>query len=386
MTVEDKKILAAKFDKAWSLLADTQPTMLASAHKIHTPRPLVTELVEYASIATVGPVDVLVVSNVEFIFGLKEAERAGDISINSITFVSDDPVKTAFATKAGCAVVSNISNDMKGKFDLVLQNPAYKNGLFRKFMKLGLDCLAPEGVMIQVSPDERGTINRKNETTLKLMRTNGLVEVLDSDKHFNVGTVTPIVTYIFNKGEATNTKLLEVEMTAEEALTDSIIKKIAAKKEELGSLTAKTMGTPPRKGDKSEVDMLKAVSATGATYDTAPADTVRFFDNADGVYFLNPFFNISSSTVVTATGPLYIHKDNIHTLSSDVAYTAEEFARLFTSDAIKFMMSFYRGSYWRNKGWILNEIPQIPTDVTDVNAYFGFTAEEVAHIESSLTK
>ena len=175
-----------------------------------------------------------------------------------------------------------------------------------------------------------------------------------------------------------------IEMTADELLTDSIINKIAAKKEELGSLTAKTMGTPPRKGDKSVVDMLKAVTVDGGVYDTASADTVRHFDDATGVYFVNPFFNVSSSTVVTATGPLYIHKNNIHTVSSDVRYTAEEFARLFTSDAIKFMMSFYRGSYWRNKGWIINEIPQIPTDVTDINAYFGFTAEEIAHIEASI--
>jgi len=63
-------------------------------------------------------------------------------------------------------------------------------------------------------------------------------------------------------------------------------------------------------------------------------------------------------------------------------YTIDELKRILYSDAIQFMLSFYRGPLWITKTWTLREVPLIPKDVDDINQFFGFTDEEIAYIEN----
>lgn len=343
------------------------------AHNIHTPQKLVEEILSKINLNG----NILVMFNVEFVISLV---YTSNIAPENITFYSDHNNKSEICSKMGVKYITNLETDMK--FDVVLANPPYKQGLFREFMRKCLaDLLNDNGVLVQISPDETEGKNRKNEKTKQLMVDYGLQQIIPA-AHFFKGVVTsaPIITYFFDKSKEFNESILDKELTPEEALTKTIIGKIISKKATVGHLGHKTVGNPPIKGDQTLVRTLSSITKDGPVWEDLPKDKVRYVDNGKDLFFTSRFFGMNPvDYAYKGKGPLYI-STRIYGIENANGYSEDEFNAIFNCKEVKFLLKHFRGSNTFCVGWSLREIPLIPKKTADISLFFNLTTEEKKHI------
>lgn len=275
----------------------------------------------------------------------------------------------------------NEAKNMGLKFHGMVLNPPYKQGLFREFMQLGLeDLLHDDGVMAQISPDDTDPNNRKNEKTLPLMKKYGLQEMEYCQDDFDVVASAPIHTYYFNKSKPYNPKVFNKTLSPEDQLTKDIVDKILAQKSVVGTLTQKTVGNLPEKGNPNLVTALSTVTKDGPVWEDLPLDKVRYVNNGQDYFFTNRFFGMNKyDFAYKGVGPLYI-SSRVYCIGNAVNYSEKDFNKTFNCLEVKFLLKIYRGTNTFTKGWSIREIPLIPAGTTDTSTFFGLTQKEKDHI------
>jgi hypothetical protein len=361
-------------DKYFKFIKE-RPALFNGSHNIHTPQALVNELLDKVQLTG----NILVMFNIEFIISLIHTYN---IDPTTIYFYSDHKNKNKICDQLGIKYINDLETNMK--FDVVLANPPYKQGLFRSFMQIILEKLSTDnGIVVLVSPDDTNPRNKKNEKTVPLMKNYGLQEIIPSGHYFDVSVSSPIVTYYFDKSKVHNQKIFNKTLSVEEKLTESIIQKIKAK-QSIGTFGHKTVGTPPQKENLTLVKALSTITKNGAVWEDLPMSEVRFVVNGQDYFFVNRFFGMNVKDVAyKGQGPLYI-STRIYPIENASVYTEDKFNEIFNIKEIKFLLKVYRGTNTFTKGWSLREIPLIPIGTSDYKSFFGFTDEEEQHIINEL--
>ena len=275
--------------------------------------------------------------------------------------------------------------NMGKKFSAGVTNPPYKQGLFRDFMLNLLEHLIEDdGVLAQISPDDTDPNNRKNEKTLPAMKKYGLQEMEYCQDDFNVVASAPIHTYYFNKAKPYNPKVFDKQLSPTDQLTKNIVDKILAKQSLFGTLTQRTIGSPPLKGNSTLVTALSTVTKDGPVWEYIPISKARFVENGADYFFTNKFFGMNNyDHAYKGTGPLYI-SENVYGIGNATTYTEKEFNVVFNLPEIKFLLKYFRGSNTRCLGWSIREIPLVPAGTTNVKTLFNLTDEEKDHVLNAI--
>ena len=272
----------------------------------------------------------------------------------------------------------NEATNMTKKFSVVLTNPPYKQGLFRTFMKIGLeDLLTNNGVMIQVSPDDTQPFNNKKDETVPLMKKHGLQTLENVHDQFNtdLGTSAPIMAYYFDKTKPHNPDVFT--LTANEQMAMNIVDKITAKVKQVGALFHGAVGNTPEKGNHTMVRALKTIHQDGPVFEDLPMSKVRYIENGEDYYYVGRFYGKSDyNHAYKGTGPLYIHDGNMLVIGNAKSHTEDEFNAVMNLSEIKFALNCWTAGNRTTKGWGLGKLPVVPAGITSKDNWFGLTEEE----------
>ena len=162
----------------------------------------------------------LVMLNVEFVISLVYTYN---IAPENITFYSDHDNKSEICSKLGVKYITNLETDMK--FDVVIGNPPYKQGLWRVLMQQALDL--SKKYVVMVSPDGTIQTSTKYADMKTMLEAGGIQSVTPCQADFeaegvNVVTSSEICYYVFDKTKAANQAVFNKLLTKEEQLTLSI--------------------------------------------------------------------------------------------------------------------------------------------------------------------
>jgi hypothetical protein len=160
-------------DKIYKALATKGGVTFTEGHDIHTPRPLVEEILSKVNLRG----KILVMFNIEFVVSLVYTYN---IDPETITFYSDSKDKTEFVKHLGAKYITTLGTDM---FDVILSNPPYDavmegndqtKKIWISFIHTCLDRLNKEGSLGFVCPPSWVL---SNDAKLKKVRN----KILESD-------------------------------------------------------------------------------------------------------------------------------------------------------------------------------------------------------------
>ena len=138
------------------------------SHDVHTPQPLVEEVLSYLPLSNST---ILVLFNVEFVISLVYTYN---VDPNRITFFTDHTNKSLICTRMNIKYTDTLETDMK--FDIIVGNPPYNDNsgnrgsghtLWTEFVKLAYNKLVkPEGYLVYVHPSGWRQYNHKLRSTM----------------------------------------------------------------------------------------------------------------------------------------------------------------------------------------------------------------------------
>lgn len=127
------------------------PDLFSDGHSVHTPQPLVEEILGQIDLVNK---DILVLFNVEFVASLVYTYN---VNPDRITFYSDSANKNRFAVKIGVKYTDIMPTDMK--FDVVVGNPPYADSVdsggttwARIISKVFSDIVKNNGLVAMIHP------------------------------------------------------------------------------------------------------------------------------------------------------------------------------------------------------------------------------------------
>ena len=147
---------------------------LNGSHDFYTPCSLVNEIL--SNIPLKG--NILVMFNIEFVISLVYNYN---VDPDRITFYSDHINKTRMAEHLGVnKYITTLGTNMK--FDVVVGNPPYKQGLWRTLMKQALEI--SNRYVVMISPDGTIKTSTKYDEMKSLLEEGGIQSVTPCQKFF----------------------------------------------------------------------------------------------------------------------------------------------------------------------------------------------------------
>ena len=325
---------------------------------------------------------ILVLFTVEWALYLQE------VGYNNVCVASNgDAVIEALCEKLGLKY-QDISETEKNnmKFDVVVGNPPYKQGLWRKLMKQALGLTRQH--MIFVCPNATVENTTKFNELKSLLSANGIQQVVNCQEYFvnegvNVITNSEIAYHVFDVTQPFNQTVFSVTKLSEaELLAKAIVEKV-----ENNNSTDYLTQTRKIGKSKNDVPVITSITKDGPVIvhssQVNPAH-IKVVDSPSEYFYVNQFFGMNrDDTVYQTDQPIAINTERVYAIGNINSFTVDQFKKIYFSKLIRFVLAQYRGKCMRCLGWSIRKLPVIPTDV-DLYAYFGLTQEEINFIESTI--
>ena len=347
------------------------------SHNIFTPKSVAKNLLNRVQVDGT----VLVLFNVEFVVSLVYTYN---VDPEKITFYSDHSNKNTICDELGIKYITSLDADMK--FDVVVGNPPYKQGLWRSLMQKALH-LSKKHVLL-VSPDCTTKTSRRNADMKAVLEEGGIQSVIPCQKAFkaagiDVVTSSEICYYVFDKTTAFNPQVFNKPLTNEDLLTQSIVDKIKAKKVN-GTLGMDKIGSKNKKST-GKVLTLQSVRKSGAILDQEDRNKVRVISNSQDCFYSNRFFGMNPVDEIYhhPGGDLGV-SSRIYAIGNIGTFTVDQFKKIYLSKLMRLYLGYFRGTNKFCLGWSIKELPIVPATTTNLYSYFGLTQAEIDHVETTI--
>jgi hypothetical protein len=273
------------------------------------------------------------------------------------------------------------------KFDVVIGNPPYLNGLWREFIKRS--CALSREHVIMIAPDGANIYSARGARIREEMVSDGVQSVTDVTKYFPTVNSGSIVCYVFNKTISANVRAFDKSSIADQIVLKVLEKSHQTLRCEIGNQSKKFIDAKRYNScQKGLVPVLESISVNdpnkiafiskklAKTYEKSQYWFVtRFFGQADG----SP---VTDSDIDTAISHRLIA---IQKIGSE---TAEEFQKVYCSKLFRLVIRIARNGKFDTPMFILKKLPRIDctkiwTD-QDLYDHFGLSDAEIQYVESSI--
>jgi hypothetical protein len=325
---------------------------------------------------------ILVVDTLEFIPVL----LAFGVNKCNIAYIAPYEFKGKMASTLGVTVIQDTLLTWKTnmKFDVVIGNPPYKQGMWRKFLEKSLP-LASE-MEIFITPNATIETTVKCDKLTRILKDNGIQRVVPCHYPYfkDVITSSEISYHIFNKNVKFNHTLFHRILTESEKLTISIVAKIKQEKEKVGGLTQTMKNGQKQKGSSGIIDVITNVTQSGVTFVKGSRADNKIINQSENFVFVNKFFGMNPTDLIyTHFGEIGVSDNDVYYISRE-GLSAKDFERIYLSKLMRFILAYYRGTNSRTLGWSIRELPIVETCVLNLYAHFNLTQEEIDYIEATV--
>jgi len=391
------------FEKIWNLLHDKEGDLDiktkvdADGKYIRTPWTLCEEIIAQIkdSAGDLSKKKVLVVDTVEFIPVL----LAFGVNKCNITYVAPYEFKGKIAKALGVNVVQESLFTWKTnmKFDVVVGNPPYTDGVWKEFLAKFISIADDKGIVCSINPDSTMNHSKTGKELREFFLSNG-IQIKKNCANSFPNISMPSISYIlFNKSLSGKADVFAPD-SIEFAVTSKVL---ALKSAELIINSGKTETAQLRKAGKlldnpfnGARQIIESVSKTGINYKFInPADEKsqsKSFNVQGRVLITYQHFGINMITPVyeIADISIYAYSINIHIIKINENETLNGFNSVYLSKLYRFVLSQLRGSHTMTRFPYIQALPKLDLSriwpSSELYAHFNLTQEEIDYIEATI--
>lgn len=368
------------------------------AHSMHTPQPLVEEILSPLLLSG----KILVLFNVEFVISLVYTYN---VSPDNITFCSDHLNKELICRKIGIVniITSLPENNKNMKFDYGLANPPYTNGVWRKIIK---KLMKITDHIALVAPDDRVPRGNQAKENLKDYVSFGLQKIENVDEHFpGVSPGAPIVLYFLDKTKPTDLAVAELT-DAESKINQRILTtmQVSRSNSDRRFVRGLLQATPKRDGsllipcsdvltEQLTTRIITSVDNSGVkekytntTKRSFPGNYGRSFDSR--LFVFNQYLGKNLNPKVCEITNAAEMKFGNNVLAYDPAPTdtVDGFISVYMSDLYRFLVAIQRGKQSGNRDAYFNNLPYMDLSKVwsneEIYKFFNVHADDVTYISN----
>lgn len=271
------------------------------------------------------------------------------------------------------------------KFDVIVGNPPYQKGLWRKFVSKSLQ-LSSKHVCL-VAPDATATFSSRSDQFTEMLMEHGLQSITDCTHHFPGINSGKIVVYCADVTKPHNPDAL-MDHTPAGMLVTKVLNYVSTHHMEAmlsGKRSAADAGaTKHEKPKKGRIHTLLSVgkdSQEWAYVDEAHVTQI----NASEYWLTNRYFGKdSNSPLLEASGQKGIGT-NIMAIRRLKGWSKEDFLKVYLDPLFVYVLNYLRQGAFDTSPRHLKQLPVIKLHGTKLYTKLGLTDQEVELIKSGST-
>ena len=266
------------------------------------------------------------------------------------------------------------------KFDVIVGNPPYLNGLWVKFLRESVKMSI--GHVALVSPDGTKNFSKKSEKLNVFLKENGVQNIVDCTKHFpkiNSGTIA--VYHIDVKKEYNPKSFLA--QTIDQKILEKIIVTSLPKLESISNNKAFKLNREPRYEEEADGRTLQIerIVKNTPSFKWIESKNTQIIEGSD-YWLTNRFFGKSKDApMIEHIGTVGL-SFNILAIKKIPDWNFAEFKTIYLSKLMRYAINVLRNGMFDTKPQHLRQLPIIDKNTKDLYKYFNLTPEEIAHVES----
>ena len=270
------------------------------------------------------------------------------------------------------------------KFDVVLGNPPYSSGLWKKFLYHSIQ-LATEHVVI-VAPDgvTQYSNSKKSDNLKKLLITGGIQRICSVTGYFPDITSGEISAFFLNVQKESN-----LGAFIKVGIQHNIVSKV------LGHSGAKLLpilaNQIPNYGQLEKsiiptdgfVQALSSVTASGSYEYIWINNYKNKIINGNNYWFSNRFFGSSQSMALVELNENIMIGQNILAIRKIPGYSVEQFKKIYSSPLMLFVLNVIKNGKFDTPLSAIKMLPVIPVGVS-LSEFFNLTQEEIDYVDANV--
>lgn len=224
------------------------------------------------------------------------------------------------------------------KFDIILANPPYLFGMWRRFTK---KCISiSKHIVVIVSPNAIDPRSRKDIDIRSFMSKNGIQEVTLCHDHFpGIHTNTKIAYHIFNITKSSNLECLNPKLSDNDIIELSIVNKIKSFKDTNGTLLC-NRGCIGVKTTDCTIPCLHRVRKKGNEFINTPVNRHSKTYAANKYWFTNQFYKFNiADPIIELDFDCTKDPDKVYVIEPPRDFTLQQFKEVYCQPIIQFFCS-----------------------------------------------